>query len=194
MKRIILIICAVLSLAGCKKLFNSAVESMMPDPEMTFKADGEEFTAIWSKGSKTVGIIDSSDKGFAITFTGSNWDTENTLKSAEICLNCGFFDGTLKEDVEYGFSAEEMDACPYFYCVTSVLQEPSVYRSKGMWYNATDGWIKITKINKKKGQISGKFAFTAVCDDPSDEDVIEITNGAFWYIPYKVLEDHDDTK
>ena len=189
MKRIIPIICALISLTGCKKILDAAVESAIPDPVMAFKADGEQFTATWSKDSKTLLIINVADQKFAIRLAGSNWETRNTLKSAQICINCGFFDGKLVEGVKYAFSAEEIDTYPYLNYVVTEQLESSVYRNRTMWYNASDGWITITNINKKRGILSGKFEFTAVCDDPSNEDIIEITKGAFRYIPYKILED-----
>lgn len=87
-----------------------------------------------------------------------------------------------------------MDTYPYFkYTIREELESSdkySTYRVKTMWYNATDGWFKITRMNKKKGIISGSFEFTAVCDDPSNGDVIiEITNGVFKDISYKIIED-----
>ena len=63
---------------------------------------------------------------------------------------------------------------------------------KTMWHNATGGWSKITRMNPKKGTITGSFGFTAVCDDPSRSDVIEITYGVFKDISYITIEDAQD--
>ena len=46
--------------------------------------------------------------------------------------------------------------------------------------------------NPKKGTITGSFGFTAVCDDPSRSDVIEITYGVFKDISYITIEDAQD--
>lgn len=193
MKRIILIILAVICITGCDKMIVSAVDAATLDSELSFMANGESYKVTGSN-TNTLRIIDSGDEGFAISLIGgSHWDTENTLESAVIALSCGFFNGELKKGEEYVYSAEEMDTYPYFkYTIREELESSdkySTYRVKTMWYNATDGWFKITRMNKKKGIISGSFEFTAVCDDPSNGDVIEITNGVFKDISYKIIED-----
>lgn len=81
------------------------------------------------------------------------------------------------------------DAYPHFKFTIKEKLDASpgtgIHRLNTMWYNASEGWFKITKINKKKGTISGRFEFTAVCDDPSNGDIIEITEGVFKDISYK---------
>ena len=47
-------------------------------------------------------------------------------------------------------------------------------------------------MNKKKGIISGTFEFTAVCDDPSDGKVLEVTKGVFKDISYQIVEDYKE--
>lgn len=140
-------------------------------------------------------VVHTGDNGFAITFGGgSYWDTENSLEWAIISLNCGIFNGELEKGDEYIYTAEEMDACPYFtYTILEELESSptsSIHRLRTMWYNATEGRIKITRMNRKKGIISGSFEFTAVCDDPSYGDVIEITKGVFKDISYIIVEDY----
>ena len=170
------------------------VDIATPDPELSFQANGEEFKATGSK-TPTLSILNVGDKGFAIIFSGANWDTQNTFESAVISLNCGFFDGALEKGSEYVFNSEDMDVYPYLkYTVREELESTpgsSAYKLRTMWYNSTEGRIKITKINTKKGIIAGSFEFTAICDDPSNDDVIEITKGVFKDISYKIVEDTD---
>lgn len=167
-------------------------ELATPDPELSFLVNGEEFKVTGSK-TNTLSILNVGDKGFAIIFRGANWDTKNTLESAVISLNCGFFDGALEKGCEYVFNSEDMDVYPYLkYTVSEELESTpgsSAYKLRTMWYNSTEGRIKITKINTKKGVIAGSFEFTAICDDPSNDDVIEITKGVFKDISYKIVED-----
>ena len=192
MKRIILIIWAILCFTSCEKMIVAIADIATPDPELSFQANGEEFKATGSK-TPTLSILNVGDKGFAIIFSGANWDTKNTLESAVISLNCGFFDGALEKGREYVFNSEDMDVYPYLkYTVREELESTpgsSAYKLRTMWYNSTEGRIKITKINTKKGIIAGSFEFTAICDDPSNDDVIEITKGVFKDISYKIVED-----
>lgn len=192
MKRIILIIWVVLCFTGCEKMIYGVAELATPDPELSFLVNGEEFKVTGSK-TNTLSILNIGDKGFAIIFSGANWDTKNTLESAVISLNCGFFDGALEKGREYVFNSEDMDVYPYLkYTVREELESTpgsSAYKLRTMWYNSTEGRIKITKINTKNGIIAGSFEFTAICDDPSNDDVIEITKGVFKDISYKIVED-----
>ena len=194
MKRIILIIWAILCFTSCEKMIVAMVDIATPNPELSFQANGEEFKTTGSK-TPTLSILNVGDKGFAIIFSGANWDTQNTFESAVISLNCGFFDGALEKGSEYVFNSEDMDVYPYLkYTVREELESTpgsSAYKLRTMWYNSTEGRIKITKINTKKGIIAGSFEFTAICDDPSNEDVIEITKGGFKDISYKIVEDTD---
>lgn len=196
MKKIILIISAIICLSACDKMIIAAVDATAPNPELSFMANGEMFK-VTGKNTRTLRIVRSGDDGFAITFTGGGyWDTVNTLESAVISLNCGFFDGKLKKGAEYVYTAEELDACPYFkYTIKEKQVSTSSYSSyvlKTMWFNATDGRIKITRMNNKKGIISGTFEFTAVCDDPSDGKVLEVTKGVFKDISYQIVEDYKE--
>lgn len=193
MKRSILIIFSVFCLTSCEKMIAAAVDLFTPDPQLSFQANGEVFK-VTDRNTKTLRISNFNNEGFAITFSGgSYWDTENTLYSVVISLNCGIFDGTLEKGVEYRYTAEDLDTYPCFkYSIHENIESTAggeSYDVMTMWYNATEGWIKINKINKKKGLISGSFEFTAVCDDPSNGDVIEITKGVFKDITYKTFED-----
>lgn len=188
MKKIILIISAVLCLTSCDEMIIAAFDLATPDPQFSFLADGEEFK-VTGINTRSLKIHDITGEGFAIVLSqGTYWDTENTLESAVISLNCGIFEGSLKKGVEYVYSAEEMDAYPHFKFTIKEKLDASpgteIHRLKTMWYNASEGWFKITKINKKKGTISGRFEFTAICDDPSNGDIIEITEGVFKDISY----------
>lgn len=193
MKRIILTILTVICLTGCEKMFLASIGLTSPDHELSFKADGELFRTT-GVNTNTLRIYIIKDEGFAITFDGgSYWDTENTLESAVIHLDCGIFKGSLKKGNIYAYTAEDMDTYPYFkYTVSEKVESSyggSTYKLNTMWYNASDGWIKISRMNKNKGLVSGSFEFTAVCDDPSNDDVIEITKGTFKDISYIVVED-----
>lgn len=195
MKRIILTILTVICLTGCDKMFLAAVDLSTPDPRLSFKANGELFKTTGAN-TNTLRIYEIPGEGFAITLSGGgNWDTENTMKSAEIHLNCGIFKGSPKKGTLYAYTAEEMDTYPYFKHTISEKVESSyggsTYQLKTMWYNASDGWIKISKMNKNKGLISGSFEFNAVCDDPSNGEVIEITKGTFKDITYIVVSGFD---
>ena len=196
MKRIIMTILTVICLTSCDKMVLAVADIVSPDPQLSFKADDELFV-VTGVNTKTLRIYEIEDEGFAITLSGgSYWDTENTLKSAEIHLNCGIFKGSLKKGNIYAYSAEDMDTYPYFkytiYDTAESSPDGSVTYLKTMWYNASEGWIKISKINKNKGLISGSFEFTAVCDDPSNGDIIEITEGTFKDISYIVVGDNED--
>ena len=195
MKRIILIITTIVCFTSCDQMVHLAIEAVDPDPLLSFQANGEKFEVTGSN-TRTLRIHEVDEDGFAIIFSGgSNWDTENTLNSAVISLNCGFFGGNLKKGNEYVFTSEELDTYPYFKYTINVQQESSsgslYYEQKTMWYNCTEGRISITKMNKKRGRISGRFEFTAVCDDPSNGDVIEITDGVFKDISYTVTEEEE---
>ena len=192
MKRIIIIICAVLCFSSCEKMLVSAVDVVTPDPQVSFEANGEEFT-VTGINVNDMRIFDFGAEGFAMRFSnGRYWDTDNTLESVVLSLDCGLFDGTLEKGREYVFTAEDSDVCPYLkYTIREELEstpDSSSYRLRTMWYNASHGRIKITRINKKKGLISGHFEFTAVCDDPSNGDVIEITKGVFNDISYTISD------
>ena len=197
MKRILLIICTIICFTSCEMMIIAVVDLATPDPELSFQANGEEFKATGSS-IHTLSILNVDNKGFTIIFSGDNWDTDNTLESAVISLNCGFFNGTLETGSEYVFSSEELDTYPYFkYTVREELEssaDSSSYKMRTMWYNSTEGRIKIRKMNTNKGIISGTFEFTAICDDPSNDDVIEITKGVFKDISYKIIEDYDEDK
>lgn len=197
MKRIILVIWCILCFTSCEKIIYGIAEQVAPNPEISFLANGEEFKAT-PQITSTLSILKVADKGFAIIFRVGNWDTRNTLEEAAISLNCGFFDGALEEGHEYVFNSADMDVYPYFkYTVKEEMESTptsSSYKLRTMWYNCTEGRIKITKINTNRGLISGSFEFTAICDDPSNDDVIEITKGTFNDILYKIIEDLNETK
>ena len=113
MKRIILTILTVICLTGCEKMFLASIGLTSPDPELSFKADGELFRTT-GVNTNTLRIYIIKDEGFAITFDGgSYWDTENTLESAVIHLDCGIFKGSLKKGNIYAYTAEDMDTYPY---------------------------------------------------------------------------------
>lgn len=189
MKRTILIIIwTILYFTSCEKMIGTVVDLVTPDPELSFQANGEEFKATANK-TNTLSILKVADKGFSIIFKGVSWDTNNSLESAVISLNCGFFDSAVEEGVTYAFRSEDMDTHPYFKYIVREDLEPSGYRPRTMWYNASEGWIRISKINTKKGIISGSFEFTAICDDPSNDDVIVISKGVFKDISYKIVQD-----
>lgn len=162
-------------LSGCTAfLIGAAMDSAM-SPRFTFEVDGYPFEAD-EELLGTFRVIETGDYGFAIAFSGSEWSVVPEVDKAVIGLNCGFFTGKLKEDKEYVFTTDDaLDTYPIF--KYSLLSDT-------FWYNATDGWFRVTRINKKKGTISGTFEFSAVCDDPSNADVIEITSGVFRNIPY----------
>lgn len=192
MKRILIIICAILCFSSCEKMLVSSIDAVKPDPLVSFLANGEEFT-VSGVNVNAMRIYNFGAEGFSMRFSnGGYWDTDNTLESVVLSLDYGLFHGSLKKGNEYVFSAEDSDVFPYLkYTVREELESApnsSSYRQMTMWYNASHGRIKITRLNKKKGLISGRFEFTAVCDDPSNGDVIEITEGVFNDISYKISD------
>ena len=192
MKKILMILSMCVCLSGCTPiLLGLALSSSVP--RMNFKVDGEIYRAE-DRNVGTFRIFEVEGKGFAISYNSAIWDSENTLKGAQIGLYCGFFDGTLEKDVEYVFSSDDgLDTYPFFrYSKTELAEstaESSVSRSQSFWCSASNGWFKITKLNKKDGVISGSFAFDAVCDDPSLDEVVEITDGVFRNVPYVLVQD-----
>lgn len=194
MKKILLLLSACFCLSGCTTMIIGLALGTYPQSRMSFKVNGETFKA--EDGNLgTFRIVEVDAEGFSIAYSGSEWDTNNSLDGVVIGLNCGFFDGDLKKDEEYVFTEDdEMDAYPIFrYTVTEVIEstsESSVTRSGVVCFNATEGWFKITKLNVDDGTISGKFAFTAVCDDPSSGEIVEITDGVLKNVPYILVQDN----
>lgn len=195
MKKIFLLLSLCFCLSGCTSILLGIAIVSASEPSMTFKAAGETFEA---KGDNvaTFRIFEVEGKGFAISHVGSAWDTENTLEELQIGLNCGFFDGKLKKREEYVFTEDDrLDVYPVLKYTKSEnvesTSESSVSRLTTVWLNASDGWFKITKFDKNDGTVSGKFAFTAVCDDPASDEVIEITDGFFKNVPYILIQDND---
>lgn len=195
MKKIIILLAACLYLASCTKIISGIGSALTPTPQISFEVNGEEYRFKSQDEVGTFKIMKVSDTGFAISFVWSSWNTSNTLDDAELYLNCGFFNAKFKKGEEYAFTDEEMDACPSFSYTGIEYLEPlpeqttQPYLIRTYWYNATNGWFKITKINAEKGVISGRFEYTAVCDDPSNQDVVEVTNGVFKDISYVIVED-----
>lgn len=193
MKKILLLLSACFCLSGCGWMVLGAAAVAAPDPSFSFWAHGEYFKADESLPG-TFRIMEVEGKGFAISYGGSNWETDNEIEEAKIGLNCGFFDGELEKGMEYCFNSDDrLDTYPYFSHIYREAVElnsgSEIYHTRTVWYNAVEGWFKITKINKKKGIISGRFEFTAVKDDPSSYHAIEVTNGVFRDIPYIVVSD-----
>ena len=194
MKRILIILCACLCLSSCTSLLIGAIDMMVPDPTIAVIINGENIYRDSKEGS-TFYIHEVSGEGFAISFKTQGWENENAKEEATISLNCGFFDTEFKKGVEYVFSeADNLDVYPYFYYKErdyyDVTPDSSAFRYITYWYNATSGWFKITKIDEKNGTISGRFAFTAVCDDPASSQTVEITDGVFKNIPYVVVQNN----
>ena len=193
MKKIIPIIVAALCFTGCQKMLYAIVDLATPDPELSFEVNGELFKAT-DANTNDMRVHYLGSKHFSIVFSGGIWDTDHSMESPKISLNCGVFKGILTKDVEYVYTAEEMDVCPYFRYVVREPQESSsgatVHKLNTLWYNATDGWIKITNISSGNGRISGRFEFSAVCDDPASGDVIDIKNGVFKHIKYTTVTDY----
>lgn len=193
MKRILLILASCLCLNGCAWIALGVVGSTVPKQEISFRVDGERFESS-EDVSMILRIVEVSGEGFALSMGESNWATANTMEKAKIGLNSGFFDGSLKEDQKYCYNADDkMDFYPFFSYTVNVPHESvsgaNVYKTQTIWFNATEGWIEITKINKKKQIVDGRFEFTAVCDAPSDETTINITSGRFKDVPYLVVSD-----
>lgn len=195
MKKIFIFMALCLFLSGCRKtaLDLAVAVSRIDDPKISFVANGEEFS---HKGdfATPFRIFKVEDLGFTISYQASSWDSANTLDDAVIGLNCGFISGNLKEDTKYYFSLEdELDTYPIFkYNKTLSETRPDgtvISSNQTFWFNAEQGSIEITKINQKKGELAGRFEFTAVSDDPNSKDTIEITDGVFKNIPYLVIED-----
>ena len=193
MKRILLILASCLCLNGCAWIALGIAASAVPHQEISFRVDGERFESS-EDVSMILRIVEVSGEGFALSMGESNWATANTMEKAKIGLNSGFFDGSLKEDQKYYYNSDDkMDFYPFFSYTVNVPHESvsgaSVSKSQTFWFNATEGWIEITKINKKKQIVDGRFEFTAVCDAPSDETTIKVTSGRFKDIPYLLVSD-----
>lgn len=192
MKKILLLLPLCFCLSGCTSILLGLAIASAPKVDISFKADGETFR---SENPSSLHIIEVEGKGFAISYNGGEWDTENTLESVVIGLNCGFLDGELEKNQEYVFTTDDnLDTYPIFKHSELIAEEStsgsSVSRITTVWYNATDGWFKITKLKEDNGTVSGKFAFTAVCDDPDSPRVIEITEGSFRNIPFVWVKDN----
>lgn len=193
MKKILLILASCLCLNGCAWIALGIAASAVPQQEISFRVDGERFESS-EDVSMILRVMEVSGEGFALSMGESNWATANTMENARIGLNSGFFDGSLKEDQEYHYNTDDkMDFYPYFSYTINIPHESvsgsSVYKTQTFWFNATEGWIEITKINKKKQIVDGRFEFTAVCDAPSDETTIKVTSGRFKDVPYLVVSD-----
>ena len=193
MKRILLILASCLCLNGCAWIALGVVGSIVPKQEISFRVDGERFESS-EDVSMILRIVEVSGEGFALSMGESNWATANTMEKAKIGLNSGFFDGSLKEDQKYYYNSDDkMDFYPFFSYTVNVPHESvsgaNVYKTQTFWFNATEGWIEITKINKKKQIVDGRFEFTAVCDAPSDETTIKVTSGRFKDVPYLIVSD-----
>ena len=179
MKKLFLLLALCCTFTSCTAvLVGTAIESISLT-KFSFQADGAKVKAT-DDNVGTLRIIETEGHGFAIAYRGSRWDVNNSYTALELGLNCGFFTGSLQVDQEYVFTLDDnLAAYPMF-----------TYDEGGsFWFNATDGWFKITKISEKNGTISGRFAFTAVCDDPASGKVVEITDGVFKNIPYIVVKD-----
>ncbi len=194
MKKILFLLSTCFSLTGCGWIVLGLAVASAPDPEFSFYAKGEKYESDDEPG--TIRIVEMTDEGFALSYGEGlgGLESDNTLEGVEIGLNCGFFDGKLKKGMEYRYNSDDrMDFYPFFKHIYRDYIDSSpgseAYRIHTIWYNATEGWIKITKLNKKKGIMSGRFEFTAVIDDPSSDNAIEITNGVFRDIPYIVVSD-----
>ena len=191
MKRILIILCACLCLSSCTSLLIGAIDMVIPDQTISVNIDGVKYTDCDEGG--VFYIYEIPGEGFAIAFKIQDWENENAKEEATISLNCGFFDAEFKKGVEYVFSEDDtLDVYPYFYYkerdYLELTPDSSSFRLITYWYNATSGWFKITKINENDGTISGRFAFTAVCDDPASSQTIEITSGVFKNIPYTIVK------
>lgn len=192
MKRILVILCASLCLSSCTSVLIAVADMVIPDPSISVNIDGMKYNDSEESGTFRIYIVEG--EGFAIAYTSQGWENENALEEATVNLNCGFFDAEFKKGVEYVFTEDDkLDTYPYFYYkerdYRELTPDSSVYSYISYWFNATSGWFKITKLNEKDGTISGRFAFTAVSDDPDCGDVIEITDGVFKNIPYTLVED-----
>ena len=193
MKRILLILASCLCLNGCAWIALGVAASAVPHQEISFRVDGERFESS-EDVSMILRIVEVSGEGFALSMGESNWATDNTMKGAKIGLNSGFFDGSLKEDQKYYYNSDDkMDFYPFFSYTVNVPQESvsgtEISKLETLWFNATEGWIEITKINKKHQVADGRCEFTAVCDAPSDGTTINITSGRFKDVPYLVVSD-----
>ena len=193
MKRILLILASCLCLNGCAWIALGIAASTVPQQEISFRVDGERFESS-EDVSMILRIVEVSGEGFALSMGESNWATANTMEKAKIGLNSGFFDGSLKEDQKYYYNSDDkMDFYPFFSYTVNVPQESvsgtEISKLETLWFNATEGWIEITKINKKHQVADGRFEFTAVCDAPSDGTTINITSGRFKDVPYLVVSD-----
>lgn len=192
MKRILVILCASLCLSSCTSVLIAVADMVIPNPSISVNIDGMKYNDSEESGTFRIYIVEG--EGFAIAYTSQGWENENALEEATVNLNCGFFDAEFKKGVEYVFTEDDkLDTYPYFYYkerdYRDLTPDSSVYSYISYWFNATSGWFKITKLNEKDGTISGRFAFTAVSDDPDCGDVIEITDGVFKNIPYTLVED-----
>ena len=192
MKRILVILCASLCLSSCTSVLIAVADMVIPNPSISVNIDGIKYKDSEESGTFRIYIVEG--EGFAIAYTSQGWENENALEEATVNLNCGFFDAEFKKGVEYVFTEDDkLDTYPYFYYkerdYRELTPDSSVYSYISYWFNATSGWFKITKLNEKDGSISGRFAFTAVADDPVCGDVIEISDGVFKNIPYTLVED-----
>lgn len=193
MKRILLILTACLSLSGCSWIALGIAASTIPDQKLSFRLDGERFETT-EEVTGTLRIMEINGEGFALSLGESAWATDNTMNGLKIGLNCGFFEGKLKEDQEYHYTSDDkMDFYPFFSYTEIVPEELAsgtiINHQETVWFNAVEGWIEITRINKKKQIVDGRFEFTAVCDDPADGRTLKVTSGRFQDYPYMVVSD-----
>lgn len=193
MKKLLLLLAMCCCLNGCTAMLIGAAVGSISPKKFSFKANGERLKAT-DENLGTFRIIEADGNGFAIAYRGSLWDVDSDIENVLIGLNCGFFSGSLKEDQEYVFTLDDnLDTYPIFrYTETEILESTeasSVSRKNTFWFNAREGWFKITKINKDDGTISGRFAFTAVSDDPASSEEVEITDGVFKNVPYLFIND-----
>ncbi len=193
MRKLFLLLASCLCLTGCSWILIGVAVASAPDPMVSFWAHKEYFK-VNGEDSGTFRVMEVFGEGFAIAYSRSGWDTDNSLDGVEIGLNCGFFDGELKKGFEYNYNLDDgLDTYPIFKYTyrepVATSQGEDVYHVRTAWFNAVEGWFKITKMNKKKGIMSGRFEFKAVSDDPSSDEVIEVTNGVFRDIPYTLVSD-----
>lgn len=181
-------------LSGCTSIILGLAAVSQSKAAISFTAGGELYKAS-DDNIGTFRVVEVEGHGFAIAYSHYFGNTENTLDGIQLNLNCGFFDGELKKYDVYHFTTDDrLDAYPAIkHTVEEIIEstpDSSTSRLKTVWLNATEGWFKITKIDKNNGKISVKFSFTAVCDDPDSSETIEITDGILKNIPYVTVQDY----
>lgn len=189
MKKLLLLLALCFSFSGCTSMLIGAAVSAISLTKFSFLADGDKVKAT----GENVGefrIIEVEEYGFAIAYRSATWDVNESYSDVVLGLNCGFFTGSLQEDQEYGFTLDDnLASYPMFQYTETVVQESGDSTNNTFWFNATEGWFKVTKLNEKEGTISGRFVFKAVSDDPTSDKVVEITDGVFKNIPYILVQD-----